>query len=268
MWVCRVPITRQVLSALPRAERDFFLLAGHMLNELSSVRKLFAWCSRGHADHAPPKPFEGNISTAQAMIYARVLAGKEWEAWDVLGKAFFGTKISQHLEPRLPLESQTALKGLKTYFNSANLIFAVRNSFAFHYSAEAIGATWERAAAEPFCETILGGNIGNNFYLAAETAANVAVFSSVEPNNPQAGMGRFLNDVGETSDQFIAFLEGVNIALYEMSTGQKLSWDAGVMDEVFPSRTFSQVSVPHFCLPDDPTQGPPATEEAAPAPQP
>lgn len=264
MWVCRVPITKRVLNSLPQAERDFLLLAGHMLNELNSLHKIFAWCINGHADHTPPKPFEGNISTAQAMIYARILAGKEWEAWEVLGRAWFGTKISKHLESKLPIEAQDALRALKAYFGSANLIYAVRNAFAFHYSAEAIGATWERASAEPFFETVLGGNVGNNFYLAAETAANVAVFSSVLPSDLRGGMDRFLGDVQTTSSQLIAFLEGVNITIYEMSTGQKLNWEVGVLDEVFPSRRYSEVRVPHFTLPETPSDGAPQASEAPP----
>lgn len=249
MKIHRVPLKTEDLARLADPERDFLLLAGHMLNEMNSLHKVFAWCIGGHEDHSPANPLEGTISTAQAMIYARLLAGKELEGWEVLGKAWFGTRISQRIEPRLHPDALEALRALKKYFNSANLIYKVRHSFAFHYSASGIGATWERASREPFFETVLGGNIGNNFFLAAETAANVALFSSVEPDNLEEGMRRFLEEVGVVSRQFITFLEGVNMAIVEELTGRTL-WDLASEDEVFPSLPHSAIRVPHFCLPE------------------
>lgn len=96
---------------------------------------------------------------------------------------------------------------------------------------------------------ILGVNIGNNFFLGAETAANVAVFNSIEPTNLQEGMRRFLDEVQRTASWFTTFLEGVNMALVEKSAQASL-WELSVEDDVFPGRQYSQVAVPHFCLPE------------------
>lgn len=249
MKIRRIRLTKQHLGQLPAAERDFLLLAGHMLNEINSLYKVFSWSMRGHRLESPASALSGTISGAQAMIYARLLAGKEWEAWEALGKGWFRTKIAQRIEPILHPDSQEALKALKKYFSGTNLINQVRNSFAFHYSASAIGSQWERASEEPFFELILGVNIGNNFFLGAETAANVAVFNAIEPTNLQEGMRRFLEDVGVVNTYFTTFLEGVNMAIVEDVTRSTL-WAQSVEDEVFPDRHHSQVTVPHFSLPD------------------
>lgn len=97
-----------------------------MLNEINSLHKMFSWCSVGHRFDSPTNAVAGNISTAQAMIYARLLAGKEWEAWEALGKSWFRARISQRLEPLLHPDAQDSLRSLKKYFGAPNLINQVR----------------------------------------------------------------------------------------------------------------------------------------------
>jgi hypothetical protein len=71
-----------------------------MQNELNSLDKVFGWCLHNtRSDHT--SPIERLADGTQAIIYARVLAGKLCEAWEVLGKAFFSTRLSQRVESEL-----------------------------------------------------------------------------------------------------------------------------------------------------------------------
>ncbi len=109
------------------------------------------------------------------MIYARILAGKLWEAWTALQATYFSSKLSIALEHGLHPDSCAARSALKSYFSHANLIDSVRNSFAFHYSRK-LGEHWEEVADGDKLQIILGGTIGNNINLAAELITNAAIF--------------------------------------------------------------------------------------------
>jgi hypothetical protein len=112
----RIPLPKALLSQMLASERSFFLLAGHIQNELNSFHKVFAWCL--HSDPtAGSSEIEKLADGVQAQIYARLLAGKLLAAWETLGSAYFGTKISQRLEGKLHPHAREALTMIKTYFH-------------------------------------------------------------------------------------------------------------------------------------------------------
>lgn len=178
MKIRRIPLQKTLLAQMPQSERSFFLLAGHMQNEINSLNKVFAWCL-GREPSANTTHIESLAAGLQAQIYARLLAGKLLEAWEALGKAYFGTRISQRLETKLHRESQEGLKAIKAYFSKSSNIFRVRNFFAFHYSVKEFDAHWSDAADEPSFELVAGGTIGNNLSLASELAVNNALLNSI-----------------------------------------------------------------------------------------
>ena len=179
------------------------------------------------------------------MIYARILAGKLNEGWELLGKAFFGTKLSQQLEDRLHPRAKEYLRGIKTYFGKTNTIYHVRNSFSFHYSAQEVAKNWEEAADEPGFELLVGAVVGNTFYQASELVANLAVLNSINPQDRSASLQRFFAEVQEVASLFIHFLQGVIMAILEKQFGSDFS-RYGTVEEIFPSRKFDEIAIPFF----------------------
>jgi hypothetical protein len=230
------------------ADRTFLLLAGHMQNELNSVHKVFAWCLYNRpTDRA--SSIEGLADGMQAMIYARVLAGKLCEAWQVIGAAFFGTKLSQRVESRLHPIAQEALQKIKKYFGKSNAISKVRNSFAFHYSATDFGLNWEASADEPSFELILGGIVGNNLHLASELVANTAVLNAINDIDREDALRTFFNEVQSVASNFTDFLDGTVLAILEEQFGTILG-ALGREEEISPARSFSEVAIPFFFKPE------------------
>jgi hypothetical protein len=233
---------------MAEAERAFLLLAGHMQNELNSLNKVFGWCLHNpRSDHT--SPIEGLANGMQAMLYARVLAGKLCEAWDVLGTAFFGTKLSQRVESKLHPTAQDSLKRIKLYFSKTNVIHRVRNSFSFHYSVEEFNSNWNEALDEPTFEIVLGGTVGNNLHLAAEIVANTALLNGINSNDKADALRIFFNDVQSVASSFTNFLEGTIMAILEEQLGSGLT-TLGREEEIFPTRSYNEVAIPFFCKPD------------------
>ena len=113
-----------------------------------------------------------------------------------------------------------------------------------------MGEHWERASKEPFFEIVIGINRGNTFSQASELAANVAVFQTASPDDAHAGMARFFEEVNEISGSFQNFCEGVTRAVLERLSGLNLD-QLGALDEITPSRKFSEMAIPVFCLLDE-----------------
>jgi hypothetical protein len=229
---------------MPASERSFFLLAGHMQNELNSLHKVFAWCL-----HAEPSgsssAIEGLANGVQAQIYARLLTGKLFEAWTALGLAYFGPRISQRLEDKLHSQAQEGLKKIKAYFSKPNTIYQVRNYFAFHYSVEEFDAHWHEPADEPAFELVLGGTVGNNLDLASELVINTALLNSINSADRSAALKTFFEEVQSLAASFTVFLEGAIIAILEEASGSPLA-NQGHDEEIAPRQGFEDVAIPYF----------------------
>lgn len=249
MKIRRIPLTKEALLKMKPPDRNFLLLAGHIQNELNSLHKVFTWClqNRSLEDSAA---IENLASGAQAMIYARLLAGKLCEARQVLDSSFFGTKLSQRIEPRLHSDAKDALIRIKRYFGRANTIDKIRNSFAFHYSVDEFSNYWEVAIDEPSFEIIAGGTVGNNLYLASELVANAAMLGSINTTKLEDALGLLFNDTQSMALNFTDFLEGAIVAILEEQFGPSLP-SIGREEVISPTRRFSEVSIPYFCNPDD-----------------
>ena len=139
------------------AERSLFFLVGHMNNEIASLYRVFSWCLAGGRTTGAAE-IELNAANAQGMIYARLLTGKLLEGWAALEKSWFASKLAVDISKSLHPAAAASLEELKRYFGSKNLVYAVRNSFAFHYDPDALVAHWERASQEPFFELVIGIN--------------------------------------------------------------------------------------------------------------
>lgn len=248
MKIRRIYLPKDAVAKMAAPDRDFLLLAGHMQNEINSVHKIFAWCLHSGGLRSDSS-IESLANGAQAMIYARVLTGKLYEAWEALGKAWFGTKLSQRLEPKLHPVAREANTKLKAYFSRPNTIYRVRNSFAFHYSATEVGASWESVADDLTFEVVLGGTVGNNLYIGAELAANAALLKAIDSASPEQGLRVFFDEVQLTAANFTDFLEGAIMAILEDLFGTDIG-QLGREEDIFPALSFAQVEVPYFCLPD------------------
>ncbi len=229
---------------MAESDRSFLLLAGHIQNELTSLHKVFAWCLQGNSS-SESSAIESLVNGVQAQIYARLLAGKLFEAWRALQASFFAGKISCSIEGKLHPNSQDSLKAIKTYFNRPNNIFRVRNSFAFHYSVEEFTAHWRESADEPNFELVLGGSVGNNFALASELVVLNAVLSSIDPGDKAAALRKFFDEVQSLAEHFTIFFEGALTALLEEVTQSKFSNLEYEEQEIVLKEGWGDVGIPH-----------------------
>lgn len=251
MKIRRIYLQREDMLKMAEAERAFILLAGHMQNELNSLNKVFGCCLHNSSPNHI-STIENLANGAQALIYARILAGKLCEAREALQKAFFGTGLSQRIEPKLHPVAQDALKKIKSYFNKKdNSIFRVRHDFAFHYTIEKFNSHWEETLDDQNIEfMILGGTVGNNLHVAAELVANAALLNGINSSNKEAALGTFYDDVHSVTSNFTEFLEGAILAIVEEQLGSSYFATHGREEDIFPVQSWNEVTIPFFIKPD------------------
>jgi len=90
MELNKIRISREKLDSIPRTERIFFIQVGQVLNELNTLQKVVFVAAKHTED-----TLERRGRHLQALLFSRMLAGKLWEAWELLGKDFFQAKLSK-----------------------------------------------------------------------------------------------------------------------------------------------------------------------------
>ncbi len=131
MKINRWQLNKKKLQTTPKDERALFILLGHAVNEINILNKTFYLSTMFENE----SEWVVQIHVSQNLVYARTLIGKLYEAWQLLKKGYFQTKLSEKYDAQLETTVVDALKQLKKYFGPKNLIADIRNGFSFHCSS-------------------------------------------------------------------------------------------------------------------------------------
>jgi len=246
MIIQKVTLTNAQLRAMPEKEREFFLFASHALNEITSLYKIYSWCiTTAESSGATPPPLNGVVNNAQAMIYARLLAGKLLEAWETIKKTWFAHRLSRRYSETLPSESQEAENKIKRYFSRSNNFYRIRNQLAFHYSAEDLNRNFVQFdSGSPF-DIYLGGTSGNNIHLGAELVVNHTLLKEIDTSGFEESFTVFLEELSDITGCFQDFFEGALLVLIQNMTDQDIG-AMGIREEICPDRNWSEIKIPYF----------------------
>ena len=186
-------IQPQRLAKMPTDERALFLMLGHSVNEINVLNKLFYLSN--HYDSSDKWRQHAHIT--QGLVLARTLTGKLWEAWNLLGDAYFGTQLSKTYHGKLNSNASDAVKSLRKYFGRDNLIKKLRNAFSFHYDAtEITKIDTERFNADELVSYLAETN-GNTLFYFSEYSVNIALLELIAPRKPEKAMEALLDETRE-----------------------------------------------------------------------
>ena len=239
--VRHIPITRTLLAKIPQAERKWVFFFGHVANEITLLNKLLLW------SHVPPGSLKAptNIAAAvQTVMIAKMLAGKQYEAAQVLSQSYFDSPMRRIYYPLMELEGQKAEDQLKAYFSTDNLHYRVRNSFAFHYSVNELAGEIIQSAKIEELQILLSANAGNTLFDMSETVANRAMLATIDPDT-KAAVSKFTDAVVEVSRWYQRFIDDFIAAVLNKHWGKDFEAWGGSWVEV-PAEPFEKISVPWF----------------------
>src|SRR5258707_1773170 len=102
-----MPIPIEKLSAVPEAEKAFYIHLGHLRNELMVLTKFLKWSINKPSDN----PILIDVQVAQTFLMSRMLAGKVWEGWQLLKRSYIGA-VRIAIEGALPEKPKFAYQAL------------------------------------------------------------------------------------------------------------------------------------------------------------
>src|ERR1700736_1256245 len=137
----RINLTKTDLDRIPRDERFFYVVAGHLANEVSILDKLLIIGANSLDREGPP----GEAPHVQQILLIRLLAGRLHEARVFIAAHYHGKKLHKKCEAHLNEEARDALRNwCKDLSNKRpNLITPIRQTFAVHIDREKIEKTYE-----------------------------------------------------------------------------------------------------------------------------
>ncbi|MNF87937.1 hypothetical protein D3C84_704160 [compost metagenome] len=235
-------LSKGQLTVIPEVERNLFVLLAHAANELNTLIKLFKYCS----EHPATTEVEKEARNAQAMTIGRLLTGKLYECWKLLQSAFFGTKLSQVYEPLLDAGATTYLNALKKYFGRKNLIEAVRNQHAFHYSPDQISRGFANLADEEALNVYMATTNANTLYAFADVIAGYSLLEDICPGNPVQAFDALISETTEVLDWFNQVIGAFMMIVIEKYIGCDLEALDSREVEIGGALDWKVITIPYF----------------------
>lgn len=204
MKIHSIPVPKSKLDTIPEIDRTFYFHMGHLRNEFMLLLKLLKWSINTQNDDL----ILTDANVAQTFILGGIFAGKLWEGWELLQKAFFKTKLSASITEQLPDKAKVALNKLKHYFGRKNTIREVRNAFAFHYDLSAV--TTQLAAVEESdnLRIYVAEKSANMFYQMSEIIVGSAMLQTIKPGDFVGATKILYKEATEVARDFIDFCDG------------------------------------------------------------
>ena len=152
---------------------------------------------------------------AQSFFLLKLLAGKLYEGWQMLHKAYYKSKLSKRYDPILSKNGKDSIKHLKSYFRKRNVISLIRNSYAFHYDYEHIKNELSSIPADENLELYIASDHGNSFYSMAHVISSYALLNEVDSTDDFSALDKIFKDVLGVASKFLIFAGELSRKIWE-----------------------------------------------------
>ena len=211
-------------------EKIFAVQLGYFVNEINMLYK----CIRIKAD------------LFFINMFIRLLAGKLYEAWQMINNANKNEGLSKRLEKILSDETKAIRKKINKYFGGKNNIKIIRNHLGFHYDQEIIkkGLTEIKKQALMFFTSEYAEN---NFYAFSELVIYEALKKEIVCLEGKDFLFTFLHETGEVCDWFSKFAMN---CLDEIAKANSIDLESEVINIPEPP-TYKEIKFPFFIQRDE-----------------
>jgi len=192
MKLIKAEFSKKHLDQLPKEEKVFFVQLTHLLDELSILSKCVIFVSNAIEGK---QGVEKTAQRMQALFFIRILAGKIYEGWQMFRASYFSSQLSQKYDKLLSNSASESIGKLKRYFDRSNLIYEIRNKYAFHYDRENVENQLNCITQDETLSILISEHQGNNLFAFSDTIINSSILNSINPNDQQKAMDTFVEEV-------------------------------------------------------------------------
>jgi len=249
MIIVKATFSRDALLNVPSNERALFLALGHLADEITALNKLLLWANEFDGRNEA----EGDGKLTLVLLIIRLLAGKLKEAWELLRKGFYGSRLSREYEPSIADQGKDALSNIKKYFGATNLLSKIRDTYSFHYSLAEIDASFPKIPESLHLYLEKGGT-SNNLYYFAELAAAHAMLEHAKTADDPIGYTRLYEEVNRVAG-WVAVAADSLMAHFISRHGQGI-WEKTAEEVVFDTLpNLLSIKLPWFTDPEEAYKG-------------
>ncbi len=205
-------VTELVLKGADRLspeERGFLVLAGQFSNEITLLQKLLMCSDRDHA-----QTVEDQAHMTLTVMFAKMLACKIWQGWELIESVFHGAQVSRGNWLRQNQELTDLIRRMRPDFQSGCLLERIRNQFGYHYDLEPIKTYASDAISEHGFSVLYTDRRINSFYTSSEAIAWSSMLDAPEADDFAREYPRFIEDVAKRAGDFMDLLNGVMEAFF------------------------------------------------------
>lgn len=237
MELDQIKINKSALLKMPAHERDFFVLAGHIINELIILAKLILVAQNylgGEGDNDDPY---ARAAVSQQMLFVKIFASKLLEAWKSVRSRYYRPGEAEH-EPLskiyhklLTPESHEALKKLGCYFGGDNKIKTLRNKSGFHYDMNNLQSTLEAMPDNSEFVIYLADSGFNCLHFLSEATIGYAMLDAKDMESFRIAFEKLFDEIIKVHGWMMTFLDDY-IAIFGDRNNLQLSQEKVDIGEV------------------------------------
>jgi hypothetical protein len=230
------------LKAAPADELHFFLLGGHLSNEITILTKLAAF-----ATGFPVKPqVTARAGATQTALLVRLLFGKLFDGWKLVEERFNKRTYSAKYLKEMPADSVEALGKLKLLFRQPGTrIKKIRDNLSFYNCDEkniVLGAFHD---LNEDLHIYLSDDAGNTLYYASELSIIRAIVELYKPASFEDSMDKFIKEATTTGSLLLKFLDGYFQVFIERHIA-KVYEDLKPKTRTVRATNFKRAAIPYF----------------------
>ena len=212
MIIKKIKISNKKLKAFPADEQTLLILLGHLSNELALLHKLWIFTH----PNAEDKDIARKVRVSQLMLVLRLYIGKLLEGWLLLEKIYFKSGLARKYDALLSKEGKEALEAIKRYFGSSNVMYKIRNSYAFHYDAAKMKPQLEMHDDEHDFFIFIEGTFANDHYNMSEEIISKGMFSGIASTEEES-IKKVVQETLDVSKAIMAFTAYCMVAVFDQN---------------------------------------------------
>jgi len=245
--IVKVPFTKQHLLAFTKEERALVVLLGNAANQLTVFWKLVYFSTNEDANQVDRS--HQVVQGGQTQILVRQTIGIAYEAYELIRTRYLATPVGKEFQVRLSLEGKDALENLKKYFGAKNLIYTIRNHFAFHHPETVdVESDFQSAIADNNLDEewnwyLTTQNI-NTFYFLSDLVISQGMARAAGFQEITEGHRRVMQDLNQVFSWIGTFVQAYFYAAFG-----KYNYDLpAVVDARVKGTLSNQVIIPYYIV--------------------
>ena len=198
MEICELEIKPEALARIPEEIKACIFHLSRAVDEISLLQKCFGLT----VSETCPNESLTIIQQNSAFSLVFLLAGKIYEAWNLLQEAMIKNQGMREFQRHLSSETKKAFDQIKKYFSKSNIIERIRNKASFHYDHDLFKQELAMCKYPEMNRFFLAEQSGNCHFYIGSFVATSTIMNLTPGENTIEKIKYITQEIGKTANWF------------------------------------------------------------------